>query len=82
MRNTQSGWLQVQYDLCPLSGNSCVQFRLTTDLVDAGCTPAHFAIDNFRIGDPKAFTVGIVNFNRPFRFGQASTECADLGAAE
>ncbi|MFO0485815.1 MAG: T9SS type A sorting domain-containing protein, partial [Sphingobacteriia bacterium] len=50
-----SSWTRVSYDLCALSGNACVQFRLRYDPRFDGppANPVQFAVDNFQLIDNK-----------------------------
>ncbi|MFN8995383.1 MAG: hypothetical protein ACK5X3_17200, partial [Pseudomonadota bacterium] len=79
IRHSVSSWTRVSYDLCALSGNACVQFRLRYDPRFDGppANPVQFAVDNFRIDNPKPYSVGITNIVAP---GNGS--CSGLGTAE
>ncbi|MBX3101674.1 MAG: gliding motility-associated C-terminal domain-containing protein [Bacteroidetes bacterium] len=60
-RRTIGDWMRVSRNLCAISGQACVKFRIITRSINAGVSPQEFALDNFRIesGAPDA-GVGLV----------------------
>ena len=51
INNPVSGWTKVQHIMCPMIGQPCVKFRITTNSLYYNGDNAYFAFDNFRIQD-------------------------------
>mgnify|MGYP000896871458 FL=1 len=62
-----SQWTQVQHNLCNISGQTCVKFRIATSSLYYNYDRAWFAFDNFRIEDRP--DVGVIAFLNPVNTG-------------
>jgi hypothetical protein len=72
-----SSWTAVKHELCNLSGEACVRFRISTSSYYYSANASRFAFDNFAINEGTNDDLEVVEFVNP----QAG-KCAGFTASE